>query len=191
MINKSIFSMRGFIKRTLIMALLCLGILGTNNVFAAGTGIPALNLVTQPDGSQSYTVTIQIVALMTALTFLPALLMMMTSFTRIIIVFSILRQALGLQQTPSNQVLVGLALFLTVFIMTPVFNAANKAGIQPYIHDNMPPLEALQKASEPFKKFMLAQTRENDLALFVRLSKQKFDDPSKVSFFCVDARFCH
>ncbi|MFT7185419.1 MAG: flagellar biosynthetic protein FliP, partial [Pseudohongiellaceae bacterium] len=90
------------------------------SAFGADVGIPALKLVTNQDGSQSYSVTLQVLALMTALTFLPAMLMMMTSFTRIIIVFSILRQALGLQQTPSNQVLLGLTLFLTIFIMSPV-----------------------------------------------------------------------
>ncbi len=83
-------------------------------------GLPALTVKTNPNGTQEYTVTLQILAIMTALTFLPAILMMMTSFTRIIIVFSILRQALGLQQSPSNQILIGLALFLTLFIMQPV-----------------------------------------------------------------------
>ena len=89
-------------------------------------GLPALTVKTNTDGTQEYTVTLQILAIMTALTFLPALLMMMTSFTRIIIVFSILRQALGLQQSPSNQILIGLALFLTLFIMQPVFNKAKQ-----------------------------------------------------------------
>src|SRR3954471_17120861 len=91
-------------------------------------GLPALTVKTNKDGTQEYTVTLQILGIMTLLTFLPALLMMVTSFTRIIIVFSILRQALGLQQSPSNQILIGLALFLTFFIMQPVFDKANRDG---------------------------------------------------------------
>jgi flagellar biosynthetic protein FliP len=136
------------------------------------TGIPALTLVTDPDGGQSYSVTIQILALMTMLTFLPALMMMMTSFTRIVIVFSILRQALGLQQTPSNQILVGLALFLTFFIMTPVLDRAYAEAVQPYLNEEMGTLEAVQKAGIPFREFMLGQTRESDIALFMRISGQ-------------------
>jgi flagellar biosynthetic protein FliP len=100
-------------------------------------GLPALTVKTNKDGTQEYTVTLQILGIMTMLTFLPALLMMVTSFTRIIIVFSILRQALGLQQSPSNQILIGLALFLTFFIMQPVFDKANQDGLQPYINQQI------------------------------------------------------
>src|SRR6187551_2723779 len=100
-------------------------------------GLPALTVKTNANGTQEYTVTLQILAIMTALTFLPALLMMMTSFTRIIIVFSILRQALGLQQSPSNQILIGLALFLTFFIMQPVINKINADALQPYIEQKI------------------------------------------------------
>lgn len=133
-------------------------------------GLPALTVKTNADGTQDYTVTLQILAIMTALTLLPSLLMMMTSFTRIIIVFSILRQALGLQQSPSNQILVGLALFLTFFIMTPVFNAVNENALQPYINEQITSGEALARTAKPFHKFMLAQTRESDLELFMRIS---------------------
>lgn len=146
-------------------------------------GIPALTLTTSEDGSQQYTVTLQILFLMTALTLLPALLMMMTSFTRIIIVFSILRQALGLQQTPSNQILLGLALFLTFFIMTPVFTVANETALQPYISGEIAPLEAVEKAAAPFREFMMAQTRESDLGMFTRISgNQQFDTPDDIPF---------
>ncbi len=140
------------------------------SVFGADPGIEAIRLVTNEDGSQTYSVTLQILALMTALTFLPAMLMMMTSFTRIIIVFSILRQAIGLQQTPSNQIVLGLSLFLTFFIMSPVLDKVNEVAIQPYINEQLAPLDAVKKASEPFREFMLAQTREDDIALFVRIS---------------------
>ncbi|GAB2594728.1 flagellar type III secretion system pore protein FliP [Nitrincola alkalisediminis] len=133
-------------------------------------GIPAVSLRVDEDGSAEYSVTIQILALMTMLTFLPAMLMMMTSFTRIIIVFSILRQALGLQQTPSNQVLVGLALFLTFFIMTPVFERVNVEAVQPYIAEELGALEALEAAGKPFHQFMIRNTRESDLDLFMRIS---------------------
>lgn len=136
-------------------------------------GIPAVTYQPQPDGSGRYTVTIQILAIMTMLTVLPTLLIMMTSFIRIIVVFSILRQALGLQQTPSNQIVLGLTLFLTIFIMMPVFNVINEQAIQPYISEDLLPLDALEKATVPIKEFMLAQIRETDLNLFVRLSGEK------------------
>jgi len=136
----------------------------------AEPGIPALALTTNPDGSQEYTVTIQILAIMTMLTLLPAVVMMMTCFTRIIIVFSITRQAMGLQQSPSNQILVGLALFLTFFIMTPVLEKIHKDALMPYINEEITSLEALELAEKPIKEFMLGQTREDDIALFVRIS---------------------
>ncbi|HSX49403.1 MAG TPA: flagellar type III secretion system pore protein FliP [Cellvibrio sp.] len=134
-------------------------------------GLPALTVKTNADGTQEYTVTLQILAIMTALTFLPALLMMMTSFTRIIIVFSILRQALGLQQSPSNQILIGLALFLTLFIMQPVLNKVNQDALQPYINQQIGAQEALAKTAAPFHEFMMAQTRESDISLFVGIAK--------------------
>lgn len=133
-------------------------------------GIPALTMTTDADGAQQYTVSLQILAIMTALTLLPALAMMMTSFTRIIVVFAILRQALGLQQTPSNQILLGLALFLSIFIMTPVFQQVNENAVQPYINETISAQEALTQAEIPFRTFMSAQTRESDLQLFMELS---------------------
>ena len=140
-------------------------------VLAADTGIPAVNVITGDDGATNYSVTIQILALMTLLTFLPAMVMMMTSFTRIIVVFAILRQALGLQQTPSNQVLVGLAMFLSLFIMGPVLDKVNEVAVQPYVNEELTALEAVQAASGPFRQFMMRQTRETDLDLFMKLSK--------------------
>lgn len=137
---------------------------------AAGLGVPAMTVTTAADGTQNYTVSIQILILMTALTLLPALLMMMTSFTRILVVFAILRQALGLQQTPSNQILLGLALFLSLFIMTPVLNQVNELALQPYLAETMTAGEALGAAELPMREFMMAQTRESDLALFMELS---------------------
>lgn len=149
---------------------------------ADAAGIPAVQLETTEDGGTRYSVTIQVLAIMTALTFIPAALMMMTSFTRIIVVFAILRQAIGLQQTPSNQMLIGLALFLTFFVMSPVLNQVNAEAIQPYINEEILPLEALDRAEVPVKKFMLEQTRESDLSMFIRLADQEgaFEQPQDV-----------
>ncbi|WP_341707127.1 flagellar type III secretion system pore protein FliP [Halopseudomonas sp.] len=145
--------------------------------------LPAITLSTDTEGQQTYSVSLQVLLLMSALTFIPAFVMMMTSFTRIIIVFAILRQALGLQQTPSSQVLIGLALFLTLFIMAPVFNKINETALQPYLNEQMQPQEALQTASLPLREFMLAQTRETDLELFVRLAKRTdLTGPDEVPF---------
>jgi flagellar biosynthetic protein FliP len=135
-------------------------------------GIPAVTFQ-QTDTGGEYTVTIQILALMTLLSLLPAIIMMMTAFTRIIVVMAILRQALGLQQTPSNQVVLGMSLFLTAFIMMPVFDKVNEVAVQPYLNETIKPLEALERATVPMKEFMLAQTRETDLNLFVRISGRK------------------
>ena len=115
--------------------------------------------------------TIQIIALLTVLSLAPSILMMMTSFTRIIVVFSFLRSAIGIQQTPPNAVLISLAMFLTLFIMMPTFQAAYTSGIQPMMNESMPEMEAMTKAVQPFKKFMLENTREKDLKLFVEINK--------------------
>ena len=135
----------------------------------SGLGIPALVYQTTETGGE-YTVTIQILAIMTLLSVLPALLIMMTSFTRIIVVLAILRQAIGLQQTPSNQVLLGLSLFLTMFVMSPVFRIINADALQPYLQEQITSVQAVERAIVPVHEFMLGQTRENDLDLFVRIS---------------------
>ena len=141
--------------------------------------MPAITLSTDSEGQQTYSVSLQILLPMSA----PAFVMMMTSFTRIIIVFAILRQALGLQQTPSSQVLIGLALFLTLFIMAPVFSKINESALQPYLNEQMQPQQALEAASLPLREFMLAQTRETDLELFVRLAKRTdLTGPDEVPF---------
>ena len=134
--------------------------------------IPAITLGTNASGQQEYSVSLQILLIMTALSFIPAFVMLMTSFTRIISVFSILRQALGLQQTPSNQILTGMALFLTMFIMAPVFDRVNQDALQPYLAEKLTAQDAVAKAQVPIKDFMLAQTRSSDLELFMRLSKR-------------------
>lgn len=156
----------------------------------AAPGIPAVTMNTTADGGGTYTVTLQILAIMTALTLLPSLVMMMTSFTRIIVVFAILRQALGLQQTPSNQVLIGLALFLTLFVMSPVLKEVNEMALQPYMAETITPDVAVERASTPFREFMLSQTREDDLALFIRIADGgKPVDHDDVSFFVLAPAF--
>ena len=139
-------------------------------VQAQSIGIPAISVDGGNGDGQTYTVTLEILALMTMLTLLPAMLLMMTSFTRIIIVLSILRQALGTAQTPSNQIILGLALFLTLFIMSPVFDQAYQLALEPYLNGSMSALDALRAATEPFKTFMLAQTRETDIRMFADIA---------------------
>ncbi|EIL96772.1 flagellar biosynthetic protein FliP [Rhodanobacter thiooxydans] len=140
---------------------------------AAPPGIPLVNVQNVPGGGQNWTLSLQVLALMTALTLLPAIALMMTSFTRIIIVLGFLRQALGTQSTPPNQVLLGLALFLTLFVMSPVLNRAYADGVKPYMDGQLAAELALPAASAPFKQFMLDQTREADLTLFTRLAGEK------------------
>ena len=132
----------------------------------AQAGFEALAVTTHADGSQTYTLTLQVMLLMAALTLLPALLLTMTSFTRIIIVLAILRQALGTAQTPSSQILVGLALFMTLFVMGPVLNRINQDAVTPYLQDQIDLTTAMQRARAPLHGFMLAQTRPADLELF-------------------------
>lgn len=177
------------LKRCLPLFLLFPGLLLAPTALADLPGIPAFTLTPGEDGTEEYSVTLQILALMTALTFLPAMLMMMTSFTRIIIVFSILRQALGLQATPSNQILLGLALFLTIFIMKPVLEEANEVGLQPYMQEEVTSLEAVELASQPFRRFMLEQTRESDLALFMRIADVQYETPEEASFWVLMPAF--
>ncbi len=140
------------------------------DVQAQSSGIPAISIDGGSGDGQTYTVTLEILALMTMLTLLPAILLMMTSFTRIIIVLSILRQALGTAQTPSNQIILGLALFLTLFIMSPVFDQVYQVALQPYLNGSMSALDAMRTATDPFKTFMLAQTRETDIRMFADIA---------------------
>jgi len=145
-----------------ILLPLVLLMLSWSPALLAQSGLAAVTVTPAANGGQTYTVTIQILLLMTVLSLLPAGLIMMTSFTRIIVVLAILRQAMGTAQTPSNQILLGLALFLSLFIMAPVFQKAYEDGLKPYLDETMAAEEALQKAGQPFKQFMLDQTREED-----------------------------
>jgi flagellar biosynthetic protein FliP len=138
-------------------------------VTAEQLAIPALTSAPVPGGGQTYSLSVQTLLALTALSFLPGALMMMTSFTRIIIVLSLLRQALGTHTAPPNQVLIGLALFLTLFVMGPVFEKIYTDAYQPLSENRISMSEALDKGAAPLKAFMLKQTRQTDLALFARL----------------------
>jgi flagellar biosynthetic protein FliP len=149
----------------------------------AQVGLPIVNMVDDGNGGEKYSLTLQLIALMTVLTLLPSLLLMMTSFVRIIIVMSLLRQALGTAQTPPNQVLVGLALFLTLFIMSPVISSVYDDAVTPYFEETIGFEAALANAEVPIRNFMLNQTRETDIAMFAEIARNgNFDSPADVPF---------
>lgn len=135
--------------------------------------IPEISLRIGPDGGQpqNFASNLQILFILTALSLAPSILIMMTSFTRIVIVLSFLRQALGTQQMPPNQIMIGLALFLTMYIMLPTWNDIHQNALQPYLRGEITQPAAFQRALKPLRTFMLRQTREKDLALMVRLSE--------------------
>lgn len=156
----------------------------------AAPGIDAISVTTDGQGGQTYSVTLQVLLLMTLLSLLPAGLMMMTSFTRIIIVLAILRQALGTAQTPTNQTLIGIALFLTLFVMAPVFEQVYNDAVKPYLNEEISTVQALESASRPFRSFMLNQTRDSDLQLFAELSgKEEFESIDSVPFSLIVPAF--
>ena len=157
---------------------------------ATAAGIDALTVTPNPDGSENWSLSLQALVLMTALTLLPAFLLMMTSFTRIAIVLGILRTAMGTQQTPSNQIIIGLSLFLTIFVMQPVFSRIYDEAVVPYLDDQVTVQQALQMASEPLSDFMLRQTREDDLELFLNLSgTDELPSQDDVDFFVLIPAF--
>ncbi|MDD2401311.1 MAG: flagellar type III secretion system pore protein FliP [Clostridia bacterium] len=161
------------------------------DVYAIPLTIPKIGLeVGSSDSPQDVALTLQIMALLTILTLAPAILILMTSFTRIIVVFSFLRNALATQQMPPNQVLVGLALFLTFFTMAPVWTDINQNALEPYFAGEIKQEEAFKNAVTPLRDFMLRQTRESDLALFVNLSKMpKPDNPEDIPTYVVIPAF--
>lgn len=147
----------------------------------AENSLPLINTVPSATGGQNYTLSLQTLILLTSLTFLPAALLMMTGFTRIIIVLSLLRQAIGTQSAPPNQVMIGLALFLTMFVMSPVIDRIYIDAYQPLSEDKITMQEALDKGAAPLKEFMLKQTREGDLALFAKMAQiEKINTPEEV-----------
>jgi flagellar biosynthetic protein FliP len=153
------------VRRCLLLAFAALPVLAW-----ADPVVPALELVTASGDGKTWSVSIQILLLMTALTLLPSLALAATSFTRIVIVLAILRQAIGMPQTPPNQVLVGLALFLSFFVMGPVLTEVYDAGVKPYMEGRIELDAAASAAEKPLRAFMLGQTREPDLELFANLA---------------------
>ena len=155
------------------VVILCALFLVTGHVWAEPFSIPSiqLNVGSGEDDPGKVAVVLQLLFLLTVLSLAPAILVMLTSFTRIVVVLSLLRHALGTQQMPANQIIIGLALFLTLFIMTPVWNTVNSRALQPYLQEEISAERAFDRAAEPIKAFMLKQTREKDIALFVRISR--------------------
>ncbi len=156
---------------------------------AHAQGLPAVTVSTGASGTQ-YSLTLQLLGLMTVLTLLPSIVLTMTSFVRIIVVMSILRQALGTGQTPPNQVLVGLSLFLTLFIMSPVLTMLYENVLTPYFAGQLNFEQALKLAEEPIRAFMLRQTREDDIAMFMRIANNPpVDGPESVPFLTLMPAF--
>jgi flagellar biosynthetic protein FliP len=165
-------------QRTLAVLLLgavLTGALWASPLFAqSGPSLPSLRIgLEQADKPQQVSVLLQILFLMTVLSLAPAILVMMTSFTRLAVVFSMLRHALGTQQMPPNQILIGLALLLTFFLMTPVYQQIHSEALRPYLDEEISQEEAIKKALDPVRDFMFKQTRKKDLSLFMNISKTK------------------
>ena len=159
-------------------------------IFAQGQVIPdgleALTISESANGTKTYSLSLKILALMTALTILPSLVLGMTAFTRVIIVMSILRQALGTQQTPPNQILVAISLFLTFFIMAPTFNKIYSTVSEPYNAGEMNLNEAIETGGGELKNFMIRNTRKNDLLMFANMANEgNFIDNSQIPFYIV------
>jgi len=169
-------------KKTSI--LLALGTLFMHGAaYSATSDITFLTSQQTGDGQASYSVSLQVLLFMSMLSLLPAAMMAMTSFTRIVVVLAILRQALGMMQTPSNQIIIGIALFTTLFIMSPVFETAYQNGVKPYMEETIGFDEALTATANPFHNFMTAQARESDLALFSEMAGYEgFDSVEEIPF---------
>ncbi len=152
--------------------------------FAFGEqSIPLITSSTAADGTQTYSTTLQILVLMTMMSVLPAGVMTMTSFTRIIVVLAILRQALGTGATPSNQILLGLALFTSIFIMMPVLDRVYEDTAVPYMNGEIDMMQAMESGKEPFREFMLNQTREAELQMFTDIAgHDAYSGPEDVPF---------
>lgn len=176
-----------------IKSIFCLILLG---LFVLPTKVIAVDVnelsdtINKISGNTGSSDSVKMFVMMTVLTLIPALLILTTSFTRIIMVLSFVRSSLGTQQTPPNQVLIGIALFLTFFIMHPVYNEVNKVTIQPLIKDEISQSKAIEEAEKPIKKFMLKETREKDLALFVKYSNlEKVKNPESLPTYVVVPAF--
>lgn len=173
------------LSRTALKALAVL-MLGTALFFplaASAAEMPMFTLTDNEAGGQTWSLNVRILILMTALTLLPAIVLSMTSFTRIIVVLAIMRQALGTQQTPSNNILLGLAIFLSLFVMAPVLEQSYNEGLAPYLDDQIDEQAALQRGLDPLMRFMVEQTRESDIELFANIAGiDSIASPSETPF---------
>ncbi|MGN7412251.1 flagellar type III secretion system pore protein FliP [Paenibacillus sp. SAF-068] len=160
-------------KKKIWLACCLLGLISLASVTVAfAEPIPNIDIqIGNGDGGTPSTSSLSIILLITVLSIAPAMLVLMTSFTRIVIVLGFVRTSLGTQQMPPNQVLVGLALFLTLFIMSPTLSSINQVALQPYLQGELTQTEALEKAADPIKKFMFTHTREKDLLLFMKYNQ--------------------
>lgn len=153
-------------------------------VYAQSMTLPNINLSIggSADEPGKVATVIQLLFILTVLSMAPSILLMLTSFTRVLVVMSLLRHALGTQQMPPNQIIIGLSLFITMFIMAPVWNRVNEEALKPYYAEQISWEEVLSKGAVPIKEFMMRQTREKDIALFVKISKEKRPEkPSDIS----------
>lgn len=150
---------------------------------AEAAGLPTISLgITQANGTEEVSTALQVLALLTILSVAPAILLMTTAFTRIVVVLSFVRQAMGTQQMPPNQVIIGLSLFLTFFVMAPVIDKINENALQPYLNKQLPQTQALEQAILPMREFMLSQTNESDLGLMISLTTgERPESPADVS----------
>ncbi len=166
------------VSRIAILSLIIVAIFMSDISFAQVEN-PLFNALGMED-QEDYVFSIRLLIILTILTLAPSILIMLTSFTRIVIVLSFIRNALGMQQTPPNQVIIGLALFLTFFVMAPVGSEINSSAIQPYVNEEITFDEALDRAMEPVREFMFKQTRDKDLALFINISQTKADNLAQI-----------
>lgn len=188
-----------YIKKTiLLLSVIFILLLGEQPVTAQqstpatkGLTVPKLSVqIDEAETQDDVVLTLQILAVLTVLSLAPSILVMMTCFTRIIVVFHFLKQALGTTTQPPNQLLTGLALFLTFFIMEPVIDQANANGIQPYLREEIDQDKAMEEIIKPFREYMLKHTREEDLGLFIRLSGgDKPNDVEDVSIWAIIPAF--
>ena len=174
--NKVVILLRQLLPTLRLSTILLLLIMSP---LSAQVGLPALS-VTDTSAGTEYSLTLQILILMTVLTLLPSILIMMTSFVRIIIVMSLLRQAIGTAQTPPNTVLVGISLFLTFFVMSPIFNEIYNDSITPYLDAEIGVEQAVEVAQAPLREFMLSQTREDDIAVFSEIAGVEFSENEEI-----------
>lgn len=179
-LNRSLLSLRHFVLPLIGAAAFLSITLWPASVVAQAT-LPALTATPGPNGSETYSLSMQTLLLLSSLSFLPAALLMMTGFTRIIIVLGLLRSAMGTGSSPPNHVLIGLALFLTFYTMSPVFDKIYSEAYKPLSEGSIQFEAAVERAAEPLRTFMLHQTRENDLSLFANMANVgALEDPSKV-----------